>query len=257
MFRLIRICILLYVLLCVAVASYVTRSIASDWSRTLWVNVHPINGDGTPATARYIAGLEADAFADIEAFFDREARRYGWNTARPVRVYLGEEVSEKPKSPPFDGNVLERILWSLSMRWWSMRVTDDSAAPTPDVRAFLVLYQPDGAVTLESSVGLRKGMISVVNGYADRRFAGANNLILAHEVLHTVGATDKYDLASNLPLFPNGYADPEKTPLLPQSRAEIMGGRIPIDNLNAEMPRSLRRVIIGPVTALEIGLIEP
>ena len=257
MFRLIRITILLYVLLCVALASYVSRSVASDWSRTLWVAVYPINGDGSAATAEFIAGLERRSFADVEAFFERESVRYGWDTREPVHIHVSHEVTEKPESPPFDGSLLERIRWSLAMRWWSYRVTEDDGAPTPDVKAFVVLYQPSGAPQLESSVGLRKGMISVVNGYADRRFHGSNNVILAHEVMHTLGATDKYDYATNLPQWPLGFAEPERKPLLPQRRAEIMGGRVPIDEQRADIPRSLREVIIGPATALEVGLTQP
>ncbi|MEL7538424.1 MAG: hypothetical protein AAFX44_14235 [Pseudomonadota bacterium] len=257
MFRLIRITILLYVLLCVALASYVTRSVASDWSRTLWINVYPINGDQHPATAEYIASLDRDSFADIERFFEREAERYGWDTRQPVRVHLSHEVAERPDSPPFDGSVLARIRWSLGIRWWSMQVTDDSDTPTPDVRAFFVLYQPDGSPVLESSVGLRKGMISVVNAYADRRYRGSNNVILTHEILHTLGATDKYDPATNLPFHPNGFAEPDRVPLLPQRRAEIMGGRVPIEPTRAEIPRSMKQVVIGPATALEVGLTKP
>ena len=257
MFRLIRITILLYVLLCVALASYVTRSVSTDWERPLWVNVYPINGDGSAATDTFIARLERRSFADVEAFFAREAARYGWTLDEPVRIHVSHEVDEKPQPPPFDGNLFERIRWSLGMRWWSMDVTHDDGSPTPDVKAFLVLYAPEGSPQLESSVGLRKGMISVVNGYADRQYRGSNNVILAHEILHTLGATDKYDPATNLPLWPLGFAEPDRKPLLPQRKAEIMGGRVPIDELRADIPRSLKSVVIGPATALEIGLTAP
>ncbi|MEM1261237.1 MAG: hypothetical protein AAGH76_02445 [Pseudomonadota bacterium] len=257
MFRLIRITVLLYVLVCVALASYVTRSVASDWSRTLWVAVYPINGDNSATTAEFISALDDDSFADIEAFFKREASRYGWDTREPVHIHLSHDVVEKPASPPFDGNLLERIVWSLGMRWWSFRVTHDDGAPTPDVKAFLVLYQLDGTPQLENSVGLRKGMISVVNAYAERRAQGSNNVILAHEIMHTLGATDKYDPSTSLPTFPHGFAEPERQPLLPQRRAELMGGRIPIDATTATIPRSLSSVVIGPASALEIGLTQP
>ncbi|MEM8984253.1 MAG: hypothetical protein AAGC71_14565, partial [Pseudomonadota bacterium] len=82
-------------------------------------------------------------------------------------------------------------------------------------------------------------------------------VILAHEVMHTLGASDKYDPRTNLPVFPHGFAEPERKPLLPQRRAELMGGRIPIDETTATIPRSLQSVVIGPASALEIGLSEP
>jgi len=34
--------------------------------------------------------------------------------------------------------------------------------------------------------------------------------VIAHELLYTLNATDKYDLNTGLPIFPNGYAEPER-----------------------------------------------
>ena len=54
---------------------------------------------------------------------------------------------------------------------------------------------------------------------------GANDMVMAHELLHTLGATDKYDPASDAPRFPEGYGDPRQVPLYPQQFAELMAGR--------------------------------
>ena len=77
--------------------------------------------------------------------------------------------------------------------------------------------------------------------------------MIAHELLHTLGATDKYDPNGSLPLFPDGYADPQASPLLPQKRAEIMAGRIPISDTRAEIPADMTQVVIGAQTAREIN----
>jgi hypothetical protein len=71
--------------------------------------------------------------------------------------------------------------------------------------------------------------------------------------LHTLNATDKYDLSTTLPIYPEGYAEPEKTPLHPQAFAELMGGRIPRSETSAEIPNSLKHTLIGDITAREIG----
>ncbi|MGZ5802356.1 MAG: hypothetical protein ACXWJZ_17215, partial [Burkholderiaceae bacterium] len=68
--------------------------------------------------------------------------------------------------------------------------------------------------------------------------------------------TDKYDLATNQPIFPEGYADPDLKPLLPQQSAEIMGGRTPITQTEAEIPASLNKVVIGQKTAQEINWLK-
>jgi hypothetical protein len=100
-------------------------------------------------------------------------------------------------------------------------------------------------------------MIGVVHAFASRSQAAQNNVVIAHELLHTLGATDKYDPASNLPLHPEGYAEPDRRPLLPQTLAEIMAGRTPLSASEALMPDSVFDTVIGPATANEIRLDPP
>ena len=83
-----------------------------------------------------------------------------------------------------------------------------------------------------------------------------NNFIILHELLHTLGATDKYNLSTNQPIFPEGYAEPNRKPTYPQRKAEIMGGRIPLSATEAKIPSSLKKAIIGTKTAREIGWIK-
>jgi len=99
---------------------------------------------------------------------------------------------------------------------------------------------------------MQKGLIGVVHTFALRTMAGSNSIVITHELLHTLGATDKYDLRSGDPLFPSGFADPDRKPLYPQDKAEIMAGRRPVSEHDAEMPRSLGGVVVGPATAAEI-----
>ena len=96
-------------------------------------------------------------------------------------------------------------------------------------------------------------MIGVVNAYAGRSMAQRNNVVIAHEFLHTVGASDKYDMVNNQPNYPDGYAEPDRTPLYPQRKAEIMGGRIPLSRHDAVMPPSVAKSSIGNRTAQEIN----
>jgi hypothetical protein len=96
----------------------------------------------------------------------------------------------------------------------------------------------------------------VVNAFATDAQAGPNNVIIAHEMLHTLGANDKYDPSTNYPLQPLGFAEPELAPLFPQRFAEIMGGRVPISPGDARIPDSLDEVLIGAATALEIRWLQ-
>jgi hypothetical protein len=81
---------------------------------------------------------------------------------------------------------------------------------------------------------------------------GENDVVIAHELLHTVGASDKYDLKDDAPLFPDGYGDPNQTPLYPQAAAEIMAGRRMLAADRWVQVESLDQAVIGAATAEEI-----
>jgi hypothetical protein len=256
MFKALRIAFLLLVLFVVVANTWLTRARSTDWDNSLWVKIYPVNADGEPATAAYIASLALRDFEDIEAFFTREAHRYGQTIERPVRMELGELVAEQPPTLPRDPGIFSIAMWSLKMRWWVGSVTNEQDTIEPDVSIFVRYHESGSAPVLEDSVGIQKGMFGIVNAYTGRRYRGANNMIIAHELLHTLGAGDKYDLATGQPTVPDGLADPGKNPLYPQSAAEIMGGRIALAADDAVIPQSLGFVVVGPATAAEIGLVD-
>ena len=254
MFKQLRILFLLLVLLFVAVSTVYSKYSTTDWDETLYVAIYPVNADGSEAAARQIASLRIEQFSDIEQYLAREAIRYTQTTVKPVELELAPEVKELP--PPLDrtGNFLQQGLWSLKLRWWAHN--NDTADVPPNIKVYLLYYDAQQTAILDHSIGLEKGLITVVKAFTGQQNATRNNVIITHELLHTVGATDKYDLTTNLPLYPIGFADPEQSPLFPQKRAELMGGRIPLNENNAEQPDSLWETTIGRATALEIGWIE-
>ena len=254
MFRAIRIFLLLLILVFVGLSAWLTQARSTDWNNSLWVKVYPINADGSEQSARHIEQLKPEHFASIEAFISREARRYGHSIEQPVRIELGDKINEQPPELGDSPNMLGALAWSLRMRLWVASVTDDDI--DPDVRIFLRYHRPVFDVPLENSVGMQKGMYGIVNAFASRQSRGSNNVIIAHEFLHTLGASDKYDPATGLPVAPHGLAEPDRSPLYPQRKAEIMGGRIALSAGNAEIPRSLKLAVIGPETAREVRLLS-
>lgn len=256
MFKVIRISILLFILFFVAVSTWLTQARSTDWENSLWVKVYPINADGSDTSNDYIAGLETEDFTDIEEFITRETERYGKTVGRPLRMELGRPIREQPPEIEEGSGVVRVMLWSLKMRWWASNTAGAQDSIDPDVRIFVRYHDPDAVYVLENSMGLQKGMVGVVNARAGRRERGSNNVIIAHEFLHTLGATDKYDPATAQPIAPAGLAEPDKTPLYPQTRAEIMGGRIALADDDAVIPKSLKYAVIGPLTASEIRLID-
>jgi hypothetical protein len=256
LFKRIRIAILLYVLLFVALGQFLADRRATDWRNPLWVDVYPVNGSGTEATQAFIDSLGPDAFAAIEAFLAAQAQTFGIGLEQPVRVRRAEQLTAPLPPPPADRSALATILWSLKLRWFVTRLHWQSDAPTPDVTVFAVYQTGELGARVDRSTALRKGMIAIANLYAADSARGSNQMIIAHELLHTLGATDKYAPDSALPLYPAGYAEPDRRPRYPQVQAELMGGRIPLDAARAEIPDSLAEVVVGPATAVEIGWIR-
>ena len=254
-FKQLRILILLLVLLLVAVSTWLTQLRTTDWDRPLVVAVYPISGDGSDASHQYITGLSVESFRDIDAFFREEAEHYHLPLKQPIEMVLGPTLNERPPEPPRDRNILGVILWSLKMRFWAKGIVNDHG-PAANIQMFVLYHDPKANPRLPHSTGLQKGLVGVVHAFASRRQAGGNNMVIAHELLHTQGATDKYNLQTNQPIFPMGYAEPEKQPLLPQEFTEIMAGRRPISTTQAEQPKGLSTTLIGEHTALEIHWIQ-
>ncbi len=255
MFKILRIFILITILIIVAGSAYLTKLRTTDWDNTLWVSIYPINADQSAASQAYIKQLTAEHFNDVNVFLSEEGQYYKIPIKDPVIINIAPEVIELPPAPPESRSIVRIMLWSLELRYWAYTHNNDTG-PTPDVRIYVVYNDPNENKKLPHSLGLEKGLIGVVHAYAGRRFTRKNNVVIAHELLHTLGAKDKYDFATGYPVFPDGFANPDSKPLYPQNRAEVMAGRIPINENIAVFPKSLYRVVIGKTTAQEINWIK-
>jgi hypothetical protein len=181
-----------------------------------------------------------------------EAERYDRATSASIEIRLGGIIESQPPAPPRNDSALDAIVWSLQMRYWAYRNTDTDD-PSTQVKMFLLYFDPAQNNRLDHSTGLQNGLLGRVNVFASHDMAKQNNVIITHEFLHTLGATDKYDPSTNQPLYPVGYAEPDHQPLLPQRFAEIMAGRTPVTQSVATIPESLNGVVIGDLTASEIN----
>ena len=252
MFKKIRIFILLVILVIVGLSTWLTKIRNTSWEETLWVAVYPINADKNRTVSRYINKLTRNDFTDIERFFRDEASYFKLGIQEPMRIELQPEIESLPPRPPESASVLDIMLWSLKLRYWAWQ-NDNNNGPAAHVRIYVIYHDPAQHTRLAHSLGLEKGQIGVVNAFASRHYRAKNNVIITHEFLHTIGATDKYQLQTDLPVFPDGYAEPNSKPLYPQKMAEIMGGRIPLSETRAIIPSGLHKVVIGDKTAEEIN----
>lgn len=252
MWKTIRLTLLLLVLVIVAGRTWLERVQSQSWKNPLWVGIYPLNADGSPAAERYIAALSPQTFASLETFFEREAHRFGVTLDEPVHIELYPQGTQLPPQLPPNPGFFTVAAWSLKMRWFAAHATKVPGRTRPRIRVFVLYHDPSSLASVPDSHGLQKGLVGVVHAFAVSGMAGSNNIVIAHELLHTLGATDKYDFANGAPLYPQGFAAPDQEPRYPQANAEIMAGRRALSATDFEMPLDLRDVVVGPLTANEI-----
>ena len=255
MFRRIRILLLLGVLVLALGLTSLERFMAREWRAPLDVAIYPINGDESAAAADYIRALQPQHFADINAFLLRETARYGVPQKQAMTLSLQPEMRDTPPAPPTERSVLKTMAWSLKLRWWTYQNSGQLWPQLGKIRVYVLYHESKPGKALPHSLGLQKGLIGVVHAFADMKQTAQNNIVIAHEILHTLGATDKYD-AEGRPIYPVGYAEPELPESIRRREAEIMAGRIALPDGRNVMPASLEKCIIGPATAQEINLNE-
>ena len=254
-FRRLRILILLGVLAVAIGLTWLEQTLVRGWRAPLDVTLVPINGDGSEQAAETIRALQASDFADINSFLQRETARYGVKQQQAMQITLLPELKEKPPAPPHDRSVLKTVWWSLQLRGWVYQQSGSLLPQLGKIKLFVLYHAPQDGVALEHSLGLQKGLIGVVHAFADPRQAQQNNIVIAHELLHTLGATDKYD-AEGKPVYPQGYADAALPQQMPRHAAEIMAGRYVNAAGRLVMAASLGQCEIGAQTAHEINVDE-
>ncbi|WP_180006056.1 hypothetical protein [Acinetobacter sp. YH12237] len=249
MWKKIRILCLLLVLLVVAVNAW--RDQNQDWNKPIIVLLHPINADGRSNTQNYINTLNINNLNSAQDYLKQASLQYRW---QPIALYFkqGRELKQLPPKVPEQASLLSTVLWSLKFRFyaWQQRQSSDGAAT---VTLYLNYYDPSQTQILKHSTALQKGKIGSVNLFASAAHSQRNTLVMVHELLHTFGATDKYDLSTGQPIYPIGYADPNQQPLYPQRQAELMAGYVPLSQSKSKIPESLQQTRINEITAIELG----
>ncbi|MCK4841773.1 MAG: hypothetical protein KAT04_07795 [Methylococcales bacterium] len=255
-FRIFRIITLLSIFVFLAFYAKTQKLKSTSWSQPLQVVIYPMNGDGSPVVEEYINQLEESVFSEIDQFFQNEARAFELSIEHPITTALGQVMLKHPPVSPAPGSSFAEIAWwGVKFRYWAFRHTPDDQSNLHRIRVFVHYHKDEKDKLLQHSLGLDKGLLAIVHAFASTDQQAQNNIIIAHELLHTVGATDKYNM-NNQPVYPDGYAEPEQTPLFPQTLAEIMSAKIALSSTHSEMAENLDQCIIGEKTATEINWIQ-
>jgi len=256
MFRYIRIAILLTILVIVAGNQWLTKNRFSSWEKPLWVNIYPVLISPDEDIKTYVESLEPASFQEIGGFFEKQSQRYDRSLKSRMVIQVARPLTTMPPALPLENSGLKVALWSLKMRWWAWRNGDQEGLAPADIKMFVLYQKRQKPGLMERSVGIQNGSYGVVNAVASRQATAKNRIVITHELMHILGAGDKYDLVTGQPLSPDGLANPSKSPLYPQDRAEIMGGRIATSAGKWRRPASLNSCVVGKATAAEIGWLK-
>lgn len=252
-FKLMRIVFLLSIFFVILLSAWMTEKRMAAWERPILVTIYPIVADSEAETEKYARKIELDSFREVNEFFDLESEVYGFAVTPAFRFQLAPVSFDKPPAVPDQFSTASIAWWSLKMRWWAWTMDFKDDLVQPDIQMFVQYHSLNGNNEIGISVGMRKGRYGLVKAYAKDSLHQQNLVVFTHEMLHVLGATDKYVISTGEPIFPHGFAFPDQRPLFPQRKAEIMGGRIPISSVDSLMPGSLQKCKIGKQTAKEIG----
>lgn len=211
---------------------------------------------------RGLAGLDpawaGPTLADVAALFSRERQRYTGSSADALNLSLRGPWDEIPAPPPLpDGEGLLRDAWRgwRQVHYWRRLAdrhgVDRRAVP---VQVHVIYRRSTDDVAAESRASI-KHRLAIVHISLDDPNPAYPALTIAHELAHTLGATDRYD-AEGYARYPEGYVEPFRDPLYPQRYAELMSGDVPWSRWEEREPRSLEEVRIGHRTAAELGWIS-
>jgi len=230
------------------------------WDRPIPVVVVLVAREPPPeaAVTRLQGGIE-ELSRRLEAEFARHRgsatrQPFAFSLAGPV-VWDGAFPLEPASAGPFD-----RLSHAFRL-WRALGGIDAAAGVAPelyDARVYVLLEPPPagGPRTFAEGSGAAGGEVGLVRAWADPADATLALTAAAHELLHCLGASDKYDAAGHA-LEPEGLADPGLSPRYPQRHAEWMVGEVPLGPGQGRLPASLAEVRIGPATAREIGWLPP
>jgi hypothetical protein len=252
----VRVAVLLVVLAIVLLFAW--RDVRRRRGRTSWdrpLSVAIVLVRRTPLDPEAVAAFE-DRVPVLDARLAEERRRYESGALRPFALTFVGPVDLGEQAPRPAGESLVDAVKQAWRRWrWTSAV--DSLAGLDgsqyDSRIYVSARAPQDAaremIEGESEEGGRVGTVEVE---LDASMADFALFVAAHELFHTLGATDKYDAAGRT-LVPAGLAEPDRVPLLPQPFVEIMAENRPLGPSLEVPPESLAELAVGPTTAAEIG----
>lgn len=225
----------------------------SAWKRPLRVVLVLVEREPVPAAT--LQTLTSRTF-DLERRLKSELLRHRGSSVEPFSIDVKGPVRAAADPPSAAADDLwSMATHSLSLWRWTRDLDERSGVAWRgyDSRIYLVLRPSRDAeprvVEGESEQG---GRVGVARADIDPEMVDFALFVATHELMHTLGANDKYDERGHA-IFPSGFADPGREPLFPQPGAEVMARNVPVAPNEERPPETLDELFVGDETAREIG----
>jgi hypothetical protein len=254
-FYAIRVGVLLAVLggvLIYAAKDYSARHQRRSWRRPLEIALILLErGEVDPdALARFEARV-----SELELTLARQFARYGGKLT-PIHFRRFGPVPQRGPPPLAAGDPGPFEPLRLSFALWRFARDSDAAAGLTasfDGKIYVLLSEPKSErQALVEGLGEEGGRIAVTSIELSEDSVDFGLFVVTHEMLHLLGATDRYGPDGNA-VLPDGLGEPELRPTYPQPGAEVMArGRV-ISPGQEVPPGHLDELRVGHKTATEIG----
>jgi hypothetical protein len=250
----VRVVVLLVVLFGVALYAWNdvrSRKARHDWASPLEVAVVVLAEPGVDPAAldAFRARLPA-----LEEQLTAEKHRYQRGTWKPFAFTMFGPLAPNGAAPKLEEDGFLALAGHSYANWRYFGEVDERAHLTAKAyasRIYVTVRAPrDAERTFVEGESEQDGRIGTVDVELDPGSVDFALIVVAHELMHTLGATDKYD-AKGRPKFPEGLAEPDLGTY--QTKVEIMAQTRPVTIDLFAQPDTLGDVAVGPATAREIG----
>ncbi len=200
--------------------------------------------------------LRNHTLPDLTGWFQKEYERYGGTLPRAVEldIYGPFDVMKEPPDPPTsDQSFFDRFIqWRKFKRHFEkLNEKHDINADNYDGIIYVRFVRGKFNEFTESWASRQENM-ALVNAFVQRDMVEQDIMIVLHEFFHLLNAKDHYN-RQGLPKIPQGLADPYKEPLYPQDYADVMAGRVAINENEAREIVGLSELRANIYTAHEVG----
>jgi hypothetical protein len=259
-FFVVRVGVLLLILggvLVYAARDVLHRRARNAWQRPLRVGVvflQPPRGSAAPSLEAF--EVLSARLQVLEGRLNSEYQRYHPDAGAMFKINgLGRfSVSQMPPELREEG-FINLVSYTYAMWRYGSEIKQAAEIATSELDSLIyVVTEPTTGMDPRQVEGYSEqgGQIGVAKVQLDESTVDLCLIVVAHELMHTLGAHDSYG-ADGRALIPDGLGDAAQQPLYPQRYMEVMARNRVLEPGREEVPETLEELRVGPVTARAIG----